>query len=211
MQAAQARPGIPHRAGAAIAGRRQRMAPGRAGPIRPATSRRAKARSRPVGYVARCKAATTETTRSWTSTRQRSKSTASPRARACHHRGRDRQQVDPDPRAGPEHAGRGQVAVVHRLGEAARTIEERRRRATTARPPAYPSVAHRLHREVISGPARGGPGDRQRLRRLRGTAGLLEAPCPACAGERAARGRRETGSAQAEAPDPAPGHARAAW
>ena len=85
----------------------------------------------------------------------------------------------------------GKLAVVHRLGEAARTIDERRRRGDGCPVmPAYPQLyAIALRRPLLSGPARRGPGDRRRRRRgLRGTGGAAgPAPCDACKRERAAR------------------------
>ncbi len=149
------------------------------------------------------------TPRSWTSTPPRSEIdsvAATPHARQ--HRLGDTRQVGADPRAGPEDPGGRQARrrSPPRRGRAdhRRAAAPRRRLPGRARLPA--AVRDRLQREVVSGPARGSPGDRQRQRRLRGLAVQLEAPCQTCAGERTARwparGRMRSGRDARPAPGP---------
>ena len=84
----------------------------------------------------------------------------------------------------------GKLAVVHRFGEAARTIEERRRRSDgfTARP-AYPELyaiacGDRSYQVQLAAAQEIGVGGSSAYSALRM---LLEAPCPGCVAERAAR------------------------
>jgi hypothetical protein len=82
------------------------------------------------------------------------------------------------------------LSVVHRLGEAARTIEEKGRRSQSlAAKPAYPQLyaiacADRSYRVQLAAAQEIGVGGSSACAALRA---LLEAPCAVCAAERAAR------------------------
>ena len=127
------------------------------------------------------------------------------RARAHDHRRADQEAVVPDPRA--RSAGRWRRAssrLVRRFGEAARTIDDRRRqrRALRRRAGLSAAVRDRLPRALLSGPARGGAGDRGRRRRrlrrrLRTCSPRRARPAPA---ERAARGAARPAPAAILAP-----------
>lgn len=111
----------------------------------------------------------------------------------------------------------GKLGVVHRLGEAARTIEERRRRRGSfpARP-AYPELyaiacADRSYQVQLAAAQEIGVGGSPAYAALRAE---LEAPCAGCAAERAARpavATDEPGRKRRSATDPARASIVSAW
>ena len=101
----------------------------------------------------------------------------------------------------PRTLDESKLAVVHRLGEAARTIDERRRRGDDCpAEPAYPQLyaiasAERTYPVQLAAAREIGAGGTEAYEALRL---LLEAPCPTCAAERAAR--PSSGAGQPSAP-----------
>ena len=92
----------------------------------------------------------------------------------------------------------GKIAVVHRFGEAARAMEERRRLGENCPAPAYPQLyaigcTERSYPVQVTAAQELGVSGFAAYAALRD---VLEAPCPACARERAARGAGLTGTGQ---------------
>ena len=82
----------------------------------------------------------------------------------------------------------GKIAVVHRFGEAARAMEERRRQGENCPAPAYPQLyaigcTERSYPVQVAAAQELGVSGFAAYAALRD---VLEAPCPACARERAA-------------------------
>jgi hypothetical protein len=90
----------------------------------------------------------------------------------------------------------GKIAVVHRFGEAARAMDERRRHDENVPAPAYPQLyaigcTDRSYPVQVTAAQELGVSGLAAYQALRD---VLAAPCPACARERSARGTSPAGS-----------------
>jgi hypothetical protein len=99
----------------------------------------------------------------------------------------------------------GKIAVVHRFGEAARSLEERRRQGENCPVPAY-SQLYSMGCTDRSYPVQVAAAQEIGISGFAAYAALgstLEAPCPACAAERAGRGGSGAGPAAGDQSRPA--------